>query len=122
VPTATSSKPKSQAAAARKVAALKAANAAKRRAPPYSTSIQDEKLKARIAADAYIDEQQREQSGRLLTKAQVLARVCVTFPTLWKMMRERRFPQARFLLNKTVWLEHEVDDWMKALPVRQYKE
>jgi predicted DNA-binding transcriptional regulator AlpA len=111
VPTKTKHKP--QMTAARKAAFLHAANAASRRAT-YPTSLQEENLKAQVAADAYEE--------RLLTKVQVLARVGVTFPPLWKMMRKGQFPQARFLLHKTVWLEREADHWIRNLPLREYLE
>ena len=58
---------------------------------------------------------------RLLSKPEVLDRVGVTFPTLWKMMREKKFPQARNLGGRPAWLESEVEGWIAALPVREYK-
>jgi prophage regulatory protein len=34
--------------------------------------------------------------------------------TIWKMMREGRFPQSRRIGKvATAWLEHEVEDWIK---------
>jgi prophage regulatory protein len=58
---------------------------------------------------------------RLLSKPEVLDRVGVTFPTLWKMMREKKFPQARNLGGRPAWVESEIDAWIAALPVREYK-
>jgi prophage regulatory protein len=57
-----------------------------------------------------------------LSKAQVLKKVSATWPTVWKWCREGRFPKPRALgPNKTVWLEHEVNDWIRAQPIRKYK-
>jgi len=34
--------------------------------------------------------------------------------TIWKMMREGRFPQSRRIGKvATAWLEHEVEEWIK---------
>jgi len=57
---------------------------------------------------------------KLLTKVQVLDRVGVTFPTIWKWMREGRFPRSRVVGDsKSVWLESEINEWILALPERQ---
>jgi prophage regulatory protein len=57
-----------------------------------------------------------------LSKAQVLKKVPVTGPTLWDWVRKNKFPKPRALSsNKTVWLASEVDAWMQARPLRNYK-
>jgi prophage regulatory protein len=57
-----------------------------------------------------------------LSKAQVLKKVPVTPPTLWAWVRSGRFPKPRSISsNKVVWIESEVDAWMKAQPVPRYK-
>jgi predicted DNA-binding transcriptional regulator AlpA len=57
-----------------------------------------------------------------LTKKQVLAKIPITAPTLWAWCRSGKFPRPREIsLNKPVWLQSEVDAWMKARPLRQYK-
>jgi predicted DNA-binding transcriptional regulator AlpA len=58
---------------------------------------------------------------RLLTRAELLQRVPVTFPTIWSWMREGKFPPARHLGVKTFWLESEVSAWIRGLPLREYK-
>ena len=58
---------------------------------------------------------------RLLSKPEVLDRVGVTFPTLWKWMREGKFPRSRELGGKAAWIEAEVEAWIAALPVRRLK-
>ena len=57
-----------------------------------------------------------------LSKAQVLAKVPITPPTLWSWVRAGKFPRPRVLSpNKTVWVASEVDEWMLKRPHRTYK-
>jgi prophage regulatory protein len=57
-----------------------------------------------------------------LSKAQVLKKVPVTAPTLWSWVRQGKFPKPRDISpNKTVWIEAEVDAWIRTQPVRSYK-
>jgi predicted DNA-binding transcriptional regulator AlpA len=61
---------------------------------------------------------------RVLTKRQVLDRVPLSYPTIWKLMREGKFPRSRSLgtdSQKVVWFEHEIDRWLTALPERELK-
>lgn len=58
---------------------------------------------------------------RFIDKRQVMARVHLTFPAIWQFMREGRFPLARKVGNKAMWLAHEIDDWMLGLPPKNYK-
>ena len=62
-----------------------------------------------------------EATLRLLSKPEVLDKVGVTFPTIWKMMRGGTFPRARVVGGKSAWLESEIDAWIAALPERRYK-
>jgi prophage regulatory protein len=58
-----------------------------------------------------------------LSKAQVLKKVPVTAPTLWAWVRAGKFPKPRAISsNKVVWIEAEVDAWMKAQPIPHYKQ
>jgi predicted DNA-binding transcriptional regulator AlpA len=59
--------------------------------------------------------------ARLLSKPEVLDRVALTFPTIWKLMRENKFPRGRIVGGKTCWIEAEVEAWIAALPEREYK-
>jgi prophage regulatory protein len=57
-----------------------------------------------------------------LSKAQVLEKIPVTAPTLWSWVRQGKFPRPRAISNnKTVWIAAEVDAWMRAQPIREYK-
>jgi prophage regulatory protein len=59
--------------------------------------------------------------ARLLSKPEVLDRVALTFPTVWKLMREGKFPRSRVLGGKSVWLESDIEAWIAGLPERKYK-
>jgi predicted DNA-binding transcriptional regulator AlpA len=62
---------------------------------------------------------------RLLAKHDVLARVGVSFPTIWKWMRAGTFPRSRQLgtgrSSKVVWYENEIDAWAAKLPMQRLK-
>ena len=57
-----------------------------------------------------------------LSKAQVLRKIPITAPTLWAWVRAGKFPRPRAISpNRTAWIEAEVDQWMRARPLREYK-
>ena len=59
---------------------------------------------------------------RLLSKPEVLDRVGVTFPTLWKWMLAGKFPRSRNLFDgKVAWVESEVEEWISSLPIQPLK-
>jgi prophage regulatory protein len=59
---------------------------------------------------------------RLLSKPEVLYRVGVTFPTIWKWMRAGNFPRARELgPGKSCWVESEINQWILNRPIRRLK-
>lgn len=62
-----------------------------------------------------------ESAVRLISKPEVLDKVGVTFPTIWKWMREGKFPRSRQLGGKSCWIESEVEAWINALPTRRLK-
>jgi prophage regulatory protein len=55
---------------------------------------------------------------RLLDRYEVLRRVPVSYPTLWKRMRDGQFPRSRNCGGKIMWVESEVDDWILSRPVQ----
>jgi prophage regulatory protein len=59
--------------------------------------------------------------ARLLDRKQLMAKTGLSYPTIWKLMREDTFPHSRAVGGKTVWIESEVDDWISRLPLRQLK-
>ena len=58
---------------------------------------------------------------RLISKRQLLERFPLSFPTIWKMMCQGRFPRARIIGGKSVWFEEEIDAFLDTLPPRRYK-
>jgi predicted DNA-binding transcriptional regulator AlpA len=58
---------------------------------------------------------------RLLSKAEVLAVVGVTYPSLWAWMRAGNFPRSRIVGGKSMWLSSEINEWLARLPVRPLK-
>jgi prophage regulatory protein len=71
-----------------------------------------------------LDEPEQKAKDELvfLSKAQVLAKIPVTGPTLWNWIRAGKFPKPRDISpNKTVWLATEVDEWIKSRPLRSYR-
>ncbi|SHG24768.1 helix-turn-helix transcriptional regulator [Bradyrhizobium erythrophlei] len=61
-------------------------------------------------------------SAQFLDKAEVLSKVRLTYPTIWKMMREGKFPRSRdSATSKAMWLEDEVEQWMRNRPATVLK-
>ena len=69
-----------------------------------------------------IEEARPPPGVRLLSRQEVVNRVSLTYPTIWKMMREGRFPRARELMDgRIAWIESEVEQWIESLPIRKFK-
>jgi predicted DNA-binding transcriptional regulator AlpA len=60
--------------------------------------------------------------ARLLSKGEMLDKVGVTYPTVWKLMRQGMFPRSVVIGGKVAWLEHEVDEYIARLPRRRLKD
>jgi predicted DNA-binding transcriptional regulator AlpA len=58
---------------------------------------------------------------RLLSKHEICAITNVTFPVVWKWMRQGTFPRSRIVGGKSMWLSDEVEQWLRNLPVRPLK-
>jgi len=64
---------------------------------------------------------------RLLFKPEVLKRVGVSYPTIWKWMMAGKFPRSRLLgepgskTAKVAWYEHEIEAWLVGLPLQALK-
>lgn len=61
-----------------------------------------------------------------LTKREVLAKVRLSFATIWKLMQSGEFPRGRVLRtgklrSRTIWLESEIYEWMMSREFRTYK-
>ncbi|WP_315731752.1 MULTISPECIES: helix-turn-helix transcriptional regulator [unclassified Bradyrhizobium] len=61
------------------------------------------------------------RGDRFLSRAAVCAKTGLSFPYIWKMTREGKFPPGRQVGSRTLWIESEVDAWMLARPVRVYR-
>ncbi len=61
------------------------------------------------------------RSERLIYKRELTKRVGLSYPTIWKQMRNGKFPRGRAVGGKTAWLESEIDNWIASLPVRTLK-
>jgi len=76
----------------------------------------------KFVAEAGDDGDSSKGPPRLLDKEEVLRRVPLTYPTLWKMMREGTFPKSRVSgATKTVWLESEINQWIVNRPLTVLK-
>jgi predicted DNA-binding transcriptional regulator AlpA len=106
---------KAQVATAKKAAALKAANQAKRPQPPWLQAIRTAPARETpppAASERVGEVHQSQGPPRLMSKAEVLVVAGCTYPTLWKMMREGNFPRSRVVGGKSMWISSEVDAWM----------
>lgn len=53
---------------------------------------------------------------RLIRKQQLLKKVQLSDPTVWRMEREGRFPKRLQIgANSVAWIEAEVDEWIANL-------
>jgi prophage regulatory protein len=67
-------------------------------------------------------EEARPPPRRLISLKEVLRRVPLTYPTLWKMMREGRFPRPKAIgAKKDGWVEDEITAWIDNQPRRMLK-
>jgi predicted DNA-binding transcriptional regulator AlpA len=71
--------------------------------------------------DATADDTIVRPGARLLDRKELIAKVKLTYPTIWKQMREGTFPHSRAIGGKAVWVEAEIDEWIANLPRRQLK-
>jgi prophage regulatory protein len=58
---------------------------------------------------------------RLMSKAEVLALVGVSFVTLWKWMRAGKFPRSRVVGGKVMWWAPDIEQWFNQLKRRRLK-
>lgn len=58
---------------------------------------------------------------RLISRRQTCDRVHLTYPTIWKGVKAGTFPRPRAVGGKTMFVEDEIDQWIEALPFREYE-
>jgi predicted DNA-binding transcriptional regulator AlpA len=63
----------------------------------------------------------QKNSVRLIDRKTLLNKVPVSYPIIWKMMRDGIFPRGREIGGRTFWIESEVDDFINGRPARQLK-
>ncbi|MGY4503741.1 putative DNA-binding transcriptional regulator AlpA [Bradyrhizobium sp. GM24.11] len=56
-----------------------------------------------------------------LTKKALCEKVGLTFPFVWQMIREGKFPEGRAVGSRTLWISSEIDAWILARPARVYR-
>jgi prophage regulatory protein len=121
----TSKRPAAQAAFAKKAAELKTAADAERPQPSWLQGLAAKTPLPRVDAP---DTPERERAAdraqgppRLMSKAEVLAIVGVSFVSVWTWMRAGTFPRSRVVGGKSMWLSTEIAEWIATLPVRPLK-
>lgn len=58
---------------------------------------------------------------RLMSKPEVMAVVGASFPTIWQWMRAGKFPRAKILGGRSMWLSTDIDKFVAELPDRPLK-
>jgi predicted DNA-binding transcriptional regulator AlpA len=58
---------------------------------------------------------------RLIDRNELMRIIPVTYPTIWKWMREDKFPRSKNCGGKIVWLESDIEDWIKSRPAQPLK-
>jgi predicted DNA-binding transcriptional regulator AlpA len=58
---------------------------------------------------------------RLLCKKQVQKIYPASFPTIWKQIRDGKFPQPVTIGGRPYWREDEMTAWVATRPRRTYK-
>jgi predicted DNA-binding transcriptional regulator AlpA len=58
---------------------------------------------------------------QLLTRQEIVSLIGLSYPTIWQKIREGKFPAARVVGGKNMWLATEIDHWVSSLPVRELK-
>jgi prophage regulatory protein len=58
---------------------------------------------------------------RLIDRAELLRIIPVSYVTIWKWMREGNFPRSLNCGGKIVWLESEIERWIKSRPAQPLK-
>ena len=71
---------------------------------------------------AVVEQARPPPTLRLLPQREVCALIGVSAPTIWKWTRDGKFPRARVMNGgKLGYLAHEVEEWIRALPVQELK-
>jgi len=61
------------------------------------------------------------KSIRMIDRREVMHRIPVTYPTIWRWMQDGNFPRALNVGGKMAWLESAVEEWIMARPQQRIK-
>jgi predicted DNA-binding transcriptional regulator AlpA len=83
----------------------------------------DQALTPDVGADQHDREMVHGACGppRLIGKVEVIDKTSLSYPFIWRLMRAEKFPRSRVINGRVLWVEAEVDDWIKKLPMQPLK-
>jgi predicted DNA-binding transcriptional regulator AlpA len=58
---------------------------------------------------------------RFMSRRQVLEATTLSYPMIWRKMREGKFPRGREVDGRTCWLASEIEEWILSRPVKRLK-
>jgi predicted DNA-binding transcriptional regulator AlpA len=61
------------------------------------------------------------EANRLLSKAEIVELTGRSYPTLWAWMQAGKFPRARDLHGRPVWVQREIQAFLASLPIKRIK-
>jgi len=77
---------------------------------------------AKVAPQPQLPAVRRKRKGdRLILKPVVLYKTSMTYPQVWKLMRDGKFPRSVRLGSRAAWWESEVDAWLDNLHRTEFK-
>ena len=53
---------------------------------------------------------------RLIFRAELLAKVGLSYTSVWNHMRSGTFPRSVVVGGRVAWLQSEIEDWIRKLP------
>jgi prophage regulatory protein len=62
-----------------------------------------------------------EFAASLIFKGELLDRIGVAFPTIWRWMQDGKFPAGVQVGGRTAWYENEINEWLASRPRREYR-
>ncbi len=61
------------------------------------------------------------ETGRLLTKAEILELTGFSYSSIWSWMRSGKFPRSLAVSGRVRWRESEIRTWLENLPRQRLK-
>jgi predicted DNA-binding transcriptional regulator AlpA len=61
------------------------------------------------------------EPDRFMSRKEVMETVTLSYPMIWRKMRDGNFPRGREVGGRTCWLASEVFAWMRSRPVKRLK-